>query len=44
MKVPEEWARGALRLTTGRMTTHGEVDMAVAVISDAVQRIRGIKT
>ena len=44
MKVPEEWARGALRLTTGRMTTPGEVDMAVAVISDAVQRIRGIKT
>ncbi|MGO9379539.1 MAG: cysteine desulfurase family protein [Dissulfurispiraceae bacterium] len=41
MKVPEEWARGALRLTTGRMTTHSEVDTAVEVISETVQKIKG---
>lgn len=44
MEIPEEWARGALRLTTGRMTTHGDVDTAVTVISDAVQRIKGIES
>lgn len=41
MKVPEEWARGALRLTTGRMTTFAEVDAAVKIISDTVQRRKG---
>jgi cysteine desulfurase len=41
MKVPEEWARGALRLTTGRMTTPSEVDTTLDVISNAVQRMKG---
>ena len=40
MNVPEEWARGALRLTTGRMTTFDEVDTAITVISDAAQRMK----
>jgi cysteine desulfurase len=40
MRVPEEWARGALRLTTGRMTTSEEVDTAVAVISGAVKTMK----
>ena len=42
MNVPEEWARGALRFTTGRMTTPGEADTAVAVISNEVQKMKGL--
>ena len=37
MKVPEAWAKGTLRFTTGRMTTVDEIDEAVRVISAAVQ-------
>jgi len=40
MNVPEEWARGAVRLTTGRMTTFEEVDEAITVISEAVKRLK----
>jgi len=40
MGVPTEWAKGTLRLTTGRMTTAQEVDRAAAVIVAAVQDIR----
>jgi cysteine desulfurase len=36
MKVPLEWAKGTLRLTTGRMTTEADIDKAVQIITDAV--------
>lgn len=40
MKVPLEWAKGTLRLTTGRMTTEDEIDRAIVVVTDAVKRLR----
>ena len=40
MKVPLEWAKGTLRLTTGRMTTTADIDKAVQVISAAVKNLR----
>ena len=40
MGVPEDWAKGTLRLTTGRMTTPQEVDRAAHVIREAVADIR----
>jgi cysteine desulfurase len=43
MGVPVEWAKGTLRLTTGRMTTAGDVDRAAQAIVAAVGRIREIR-
>ena len=40
MKVPLEWAKGTLRLTTGRMTTAADIDKAVQVICAAVKKFR----
>jgi cysteine desulfurase len=37
MDVPVDWAKGTLRLTTGRHTTADDIDRAVQVISDAVR-------
>jgi len=37
MDVPLDWAKGTLRLTTGRHTTVDDIDRAVQVISDAVR-------
>jgi cysteine desulfurase len=39
MNVPEDWAKGTLRLTVGRMTTEAEIDHAIAMISDAVTHL-----
>jgi cysteine desulfurase len=36
MGVPEEWARGTLRLSTGRMTTAADVKLATSIIAGAV--------
>lgn len=41
MRIPEEWARGTLRLSTGRMTSDADIDTAVAVIADAARQLRG---
>ncbi len=41
MRVPEKWARGTLRFSTGRMTTEAEIDTAVAVVAGAVEQLRG---
>jgi cysteine desulfurase len=41
MHVPEEWARGTLRFSTGRMTTEADIDTAVAIVAGAVVRLRG---
>jgi len=40
MAVPVEWAKGTLRLTTGRMTTTDEIDRAADVIVRAVKAMR----
>ena len=40
MNVPLEWAKGTLRLTTGRMTTAADIDKAVEVICTAVKKLR----
>jgi len=40
MGVPMEWARGTLRLSTGRNTTREEVNDATSTIAGAVQRLR----
>lgn len=41
MQVPEQWAKGTLRFTTGRYTTTDEIDRALEVIVAAVKRLRG---
>jgi cysteine desulfurase len=40
MAVPVEWARGTIRLSTGKHTTLGEIDRAVEIIADAVRKVR----
>ena len=40
MNVPLDWAKGTLRLTTGRMTTAADIDKAVQVICAAVKKFR----
>ncbi len=40
MQVPEQWAKGTLRFTTGRYTTVEEIDRALEVIVAAVKRLR----
>jgi cysteine desulfurase len=41
INVPLEWAKGTLRLTTGRMTTAADIDKAVQVICSAVKKLKG---
>ncbi|TKB09288.1 cysteine desulfurase family protein [Desulforhopalus sp. IMCC35007] len=40
MQVPEQWAKGTLRFTTGRYTTVAEIDRALESIVAAVKRLR----
>lgn len=40
MRVPLEWAKGAVRFSTGRMTTPDQIDIAINVVTDAVKRLR----
>jgi cysteine desulfurase len=40
MHVPEVWAGGTLRFSTGRMTTEAEIDAAVSVVSSAVDALK----
>jgi cysteine desulfurase len=40
MDVPLNWAKGTLRLTTGRRTTETDIDTAVDVICEAVKTLR----
>ncbi len=39
MKVPEEWAKGTVRLSLGRMTSQEEIDKAATIIMKAVKKI-----
>jgi len=41
MEVPLNWAKGTLRLTTGRRTTAADIDRAIEVISRAVKSSNG---
>jgi len=41
MQVPEPWAKGTLRFTTGRYTTAEEIDRTLDVVVSAVKRLRG---
>jgi len=40
MAIPIEWARGTIRLSTGKYTTEGEVDRASEIIATAVKGLR----
>jgi cysteine desulfurase len=40
MQLPEPWAKGTIRFTTGRMITEAEIDRALTVVVAAVQRLR----
>lgn len=36
IELPEEWAKGTIRFSTGRMTDSSEIDEAVGVIEEAI--------
>jgi cysteine desulfurase len=40
MQVPEQWAKGTIRFSVGRMTTPEEIDQAIAVVIEAVKKLR----
>lgn len=40
MAVQEEWAKGTLRFSVGRMTTEDEIDKATQVVVSAVRKLR----
>ncbi len=40
MQVPEEWAKGTVRFSVGKMTTVEEIDQAIAVVVEAVKELR----
>jgi cysteine desulfurase len=41
MKIPEDWAKGTVRFTTGRMTSARDIDRALEVVVAAVKKLRG---
>ncbi len=43
MGVPDHLAAGALRISVGRDTTEADIDLAVAAVVDAVERLRGAR-
>ena len=40
MRVPLDWAKGTLRLTTGRNTTNEDIDRAAMIITNTVNSMR----
>ncbi|MCX6272372.1 MAG: cysteine desulfurase family protein [Bacteroidetes bacterium] len=40
MNIPEEWAKGAVRISVGRFTTEQEVGRAIGHIVEAFQKLR----
>ncbi len=44
MGVPESWARGTIRLSTGRTTEADEIEAAIKTITEAVTRLRRTAT
>jgi cysteine desulfurase len=43
LRVPEEWAKGTVRISTGRMTNVEEINLAIEVVAAAVTRIRRVQ-
>lgn len=41
MGVPPEWGRGTLRFSTGRWTTKEEIDYAIQVVTETLQKAQG---
>ncbi len=39
MRVPEEYAKGTIRFSTGKMTTPEEIEQAIKIIVEGVQRL-----
>ncbi len=39
MNLPIQWAKGTVRFSVGRMTTHSEVDRAIKIIVKAIKEI-----
>jgi cysteine desulfurase len=39
MNVPIEWAKGTLRLTTGKPTTEADIDRAVQIITNTIKKL-----
>ena len=39
MEIPEDWAKGTLRFTTGKMTTESEIDRAASVVISKVKKL-----
>jgi len=40
MKIPEDWAKGTLRFSMGKMTTESEIDRAADIIVKTVNELR----
>ena len=38
MNIPTRWAKGTLRFSTSKMTTKGEIENAVEIISNNILR------
>jgi cysteine desulfurase len=43
MAIPIEWARGTIRLSTGKYTTEGEIDRVIEIIANNVRILRSEK-
>jgi cysteine desulfurase len=39
MNIPEDWAKGTVRFSIGKMTTEAEIDRAVQVVVEAVRKL-----
>jgi cysteine desulfurase len=42
MGIPVEWAKGTIRFSVGRMTTEAEIDKAIRVVADAVNKLKDL--
>jgi cysteine desulfurase len=40
MQVPEEWGKGTVRFSTGRMSTQAQIDKAIEVVVNAIKRLK----
>ena len=40
VQVPQDWAKGTLRFTTGRMTTEDDIDQAAAAVVRAAKKLQ----
>jgi cysteine desulfurase len=40
MGVPTDWAKGTIRFSTGRMTAESDMERAIDVVAEAVQKMR----